>query len=371
MTILPLRNSINHAPLRRCVLLIVLMLASFALSPMARAQLSPAPDGGYPNGNTAEGEDALFSIDTNIAEANTAIGYRALHDNTDGGSNTANGFETLFNNTTGNGNTAIGQSTLHSNTTGVSNTANGFQALFNNTIGHSNTANGSQALFNNTEGAQNTATGIQALFWNTTGFNNTAIGFTALGFNTGSLNIAVGAGAGQNLTTGNNNIDIGNHGAGGESGTIRIGDSNQTATYIAGISGVTLSGAPVVVASDGHLGTADISTLQGPPGPQGSPGPQGAPGPEGPQGPEGNAGATGPAGPIGNTGPQGQVGATGPVGPQGDPGPITTGSVVTLMVVNGQAPPPPTGYTLKGYTLLASKPNGGGQTTSYAVYAKN
>jgi hypothetical protein len=42
-----------------------------------------------------------------------------------------------------------------------------------------------------------------------------------------------------------------------------------------------------------------------------------------------------------------------------------------LLVINGEAPPPPTGYTLKGYTLLASKPNGGGQTTSYAVYAKN
>ena len=153
-----------------------------------------------------------------------------------------------------------------------------------------------------------------------------------------------GAGAGQNLTTDNNNIDIGNQGAGGESGTIRIGDSNQTATYIAGISGVTVSGAPVVVASDGHLGTADISTLQGP---------------AGPEGPQGATGATGPAGATGNTGPQGPA------------GPMTPGSVVMLLVVNGQAPPPPTGYTLKGYTLLASKPNGGGQTASYAIYTKD
>jgi hypothetical protein len=42
-----------------------------------------------------------------------------------------------------------------------------------------------------------------------------------------------------------------------------------------------------------------------------------------------------------------------------------------LAVVNGTAPPPPAGYTLKGFTLLASKPNGGGVATSYAVYAKN
>jgi hypothetical protein len=44
---------------------------------------------------------------------------------------------------------------------------------------------------------------------------------------------------------------------------------------------------------------------------------------------------------------------------------------VMLLVINGAAPPPPTGYTLKGFTLLASKPNGGGPTTSYAVYTQN
>jgi hypothetical protein len=44
---------------------------------------------------------------------------------------------------------------------------------------------------------------------------------------------------------------------------------------------------------------------------------------------------------------------------------------VMLPVINGTAPPPPTGYAFKGFTLLASKPNGGGQTTSYAVYAKD
>src|SRR5436190_20611259 len=42
MTILPLRNSVNHAPLRRGVLLIALTLAAFALSPTAQTQfLSP------------------------------------------------------------------------------------------------------------------------------------------------------------------------------------------------------------------------------------------------------------------------------------------------------------------------------------------
>ena len=53
------------------------------------------------------------------------------------------------------------------------------------------------------------------------------------------------------------------------------------------------------------------------------------------------------------------------------PGPITPGSVVMLLLVNGQAPTPPTGYTFKGYSSLAATPSGGGQKTSYAVYAKN
>jgi hypothetical protein len=67
----------------------------------------------------------------------------------------------------------------------------------------------------------------------------------------------LGNSAGFSLTTGNDNIDIGNGGVAGESATIRIGDSNiQTATFIAGISGATVPGGiPVVVGSDGHVGT--------------------------------------------------------------------------------------------------------------------
>ena len=56
--------------------------------------------------------------------------------------------------------------------------------------------------------------------------------------------------------SGSNNIDIGNVGVDGESKTIRIGSSRQTATYIAGISGATVAGGVgVVIDSDGHLGT--------------------------------------------------------------------------------------------------------------------
>src|SRR5205814_6159116 len=82
-------------------------LGCFALSPTAQAVLPP-PDGGYPNQNTAEGEDALFTLTTGIN--NTANGYRALHENTTGDFNTANGYRALYSNTTGGGNTATGES---------------------------------------------------------------------------------------------------------------------------------------------------------------------------------------------------------------------------------------------------------------------
>ena len=99
----------------------------------------------------------------------------------------------------------------------------------------------------------------------------------------------MGAYAGGSLTSGDNNIYIGNDGADTKSGAIRIG-SGHTATFIAGISGNTVTGDPVVVAADGQLGTADISTLQGPPGPQGEPGPQGPQGETGDNRPSRSAG---------------------------------------------------------------------------------
>ena len=85
MTTLHLRKSNGRSPLRGAFLLIPLVLACFGLSP-ARA-VSPAPDGGYPNGNTAEGDNALFSLTSGAY--NTAIGFDALVFNTTGNYNTA------------------------------------------------------------------------------------------------------------------------------------------------------------------------------------------------------------------------------------------------------------------------------------------
>ena len=221
---------------------ILLVLVCFTLAPTARAVLPP-PDGGYPNQNTAEGEDALLNV---LAGGdNTAIGFRALYYNTAGVANTANGFDALYNNTTALYNTAAGYAALYGNTTGSSNTASGSNSLYSNTTGAHNTATGDSALYSNTTGLNNTANGLKALYSNTTGANNVALGFNA----------------GQNLTTGSNNIDIGNDGIAGESNTIRIGTlGTQTATYIAGIMGRTAPmGTPVFVNANGKLGTTPSS----------------------------------------------------------------------------------------------------------------
>jgi hypothetical protein len=261
MTTLHSRKSIGRSPWWRGLLLIPLAVACFALwlAPNAFG-VSPAPDGGYINDNTAEGTNALFSL--TIGGANTANGFEALFSNTYGGGNTATGCQALNHNTYGAGNTATGGDALFSNTTASYNTANGLSALGSNTTGELNTANGANALTSNRTGNNNTANGASALFSNTQGSNNTANGVNALQSNTtGSGNIALGALAGDTLTTGSNNIVIGNSGAPGDANKIRIGKvGTQTGTFIADIHGVTVASAVgVVVDVNGHLGTVTSS----------------------------------------------------------------------------------------------------------------
>jgi hypothetical protein len=202
MTTLRFGTSIGRSPLRVGLLLIPLTLAFFALSPIAQA-VSPAPDGGYPGGNTAEGQNALLSLTT--GGFNTAVGFFSLHSDTTGAFNTGVGAGALDLNT-GNENTATGTGALLLNTTGIDNVANGAFALVNNTTGTDNAAVGARALQDNTTGIFNTAVGFEALFSNTTGNNNTANGIQALDNNTtGGVNTAVGSSTLFNNTTGNNN----------------------------------------------------------------------------------------------------------------------------------------------------------------------
>jgi hypothetical protein len=240
----------------------LLALGFLVLSPIVQAVV-PAPDGGYPGFNTAEGQNALFSLTTggsntalgayslyrdtigngntavginalrrnitggfntavgldalffndstghSIASYNSAVGSYALFNNSDGWGNTAFGSDALFSNTTSDRNTAIGDHALYLNTASA-NTAVGDEALTANTSGGCNTATGTQALADNSSGNFNTAFGCQALFANNTGGANTAVGTNALRINTsGGANTAMGYGAGANVTTGSYNVYVG------------------------------------------------------------------------------------------------------------------------------------------------------------------
>ena len=243
---------------------IATLLAWVGLLPNAEA-VSPAPDGGYPGGNTAEGRNALLSL--TVGTYNTAVGLFSLMSNQEGQFNTGVGAGTLLANT-GQQNTATGAGALLSNTTGVKNTANGTFALFNNADGNSNTASGVGTLFNNTTGFNNTANGYNALLSNTTAGDNTAVGTTALFSNTtgefntaigsqalrdnvaGDSNTAIGDSAGFNITgSGNVCIGAGVNGVAGESNITRIRNVYESvATERA-----------VYVTSDNRIGTLSSS----------------------------------------------------------------------------------------------------------------
>jgi Chaperone of endosialidase len=207
--------------------------ACFALVPVAQA-VSPPPDGGYPGGNTAEGQTALLSLTS--GGFNTAVGLFSLRALTDGNFNTGVGAGTLLLNST-DSNTAIGAGALLNNLNGPFNTANGAFALFQNTIGNTNTAVGSSALLSNTIGSGNTADGEEALV------NNIS----------GNLNLALGIHAGAGVITANNVICIG-------AGVPGV-DVNDT-TWIGNVYGVTTQSgttATVIVSDSGQLGTVASS----------------------------------------------------------------------------------------------------------------
>jgi Chaperone of endosialidase len=288
-------NSLIHRKATVLALLIARVLVGSAILPKAEAVLPP-PDGGYPGGNTAEGQNALFSLTTggfntavgwlslrsnadgdfntaigagallaNISDANTATGAGALLSNTTGTNNTASGTLALFTNTIGNSNTAIGNGALLENISAAANTAVGSLALANNdvagnTLANSNTAVGALALFSNTDGWENTGVGDSALASNQSGHSNVAIGSGALQANMdGSYNTVVGFEAGRDVN-GQDNIYIGDWAGVGitaENNTTRIGHY-QDHCYIDGIyqeQPDPAANQPVMVAPNGHLVT--------------------------------------------------------------------------------------------------------------------
>lgn len=192
--------------------------------------------------------------------ANTGFGQAAMASLIVGNQNCAYGNASMSNCNNSSGNTAYGYASLGNMTNGNNNCAFGWAALggdaseFNDCC-----AFGLQALSECT-GDKNSAFGHQAGALIDTGVNNTIMGANALTQLTlGSNNIAIGYQAGFLLTTTDStNICLGHPGVAGDNNTTRIGNS-QTRFFAAGISGATVTGAAVLCASDGQLGTVPSS----------------------------------------------------------------------------------------------------------------
>jgi hypothetical protein len=111
---------------------LILLLIYLAGLSGAQGQLSPPPDGCYPNFTTAEGCNALSLLTT--GSGNTGLGWYALFSNTGASFNTAVGGGALTLNN-GDSNTAIGAAALLLNTTGTQNVAIGTDAMVFNDSG--------------------------------------------------------------------------------------------------------------------------------------------------------------------------------------------------------------------------------------------
>ncbi len=102
------KNSVQRSLGRSALLLVSLLIVCFGPLPGAQA-VSPPPDGGYPGGNTAEGQSALLSLTTGTY--NTALGLYSLLSLTDGSFCTGVGAGALLGNTAAE-NTATGAGAL-------------------------------------------------------------------------------------------------------------------------------------------------------------------------------------------------------------------------------------------------------------------
>ncbi|MDR2233610.1 MAG: tail fiber domain-containing protein [Tannerella sp.] len=165
--------------------------------------------------NTAVGTSALWYNTT--GSENTAVGGEALAGNLDGSMNTAVGTRALWSTDNlggplhygrGSGNTAMGYEALREITEGANNVGIGKHTLRVNSSGNANVGVGTYALTNNTCGFDNVAVGTRALVANTAGNQNTAIGNYAE-VNSGNLTNATAIGYGS-LATASNQVMIGN-----------------------------------------------------------------------------------------------------------------------------------------------------------------
>ena len=74
---------------RKCLTMFTLVMLGLKVFLVKTEAVVTAPDGGYPGGNTAEGQRALFGLTSD--QFNTAVGFWSLVSDTTGSLNTGLG----------------------------------------------------------------------------------------------------------------------------------------------------------------------------------------------------------------------------------------------------------------------------------------
>lgn len=193
------------------------------------------------SGQLSVGSGSSITINTDSGSASgSTLSMTAATNAGSSVSFSGSGSSILLHTSDSNNNTLIGNLAGNSSITGTSNCGFGVDVLTSLTSGINNVGIGLLALHLTTIGNYNTAVGVQSLQNITSGSNNTCIGLA-----TGSAY----------TSSESNNIVIGSYlvGTVGESNVIRIG-SGSTSCFVAGITGVSVSGAPVIVSASGQLG---------------------------------------------------------------------------------------------------------------------
>jgi hypothetical protein len=216
---------------------------------------------GGDSSDTAIGGSAL----SHGGSSDTALGHQAVGEASNG-HNTAIGDRALgfLGGSEGPGGNACCGSQVFGNATPLASAAIGFQALYSVVPNTWEVADGAGALYSYQAGNA-TAIGVNAFHLNTGQGTDAAIGYGAFENINGAYGLAAGYLAGAALTSGGYNIFIGDGGSvlTSATGTICIGNpSEQTATYITGIRGITTGESNAVeltIDSNGQLGTVSSS----------------------------------------------------------------------------------------------------------------
>lgn len=234
----------------------------FGLSNLALGSSLPALTTGLRN--VGVGSSCLNALTS--AEDSCGFGTFSLQSLTSGNSNSCFGAAAGASITTGTQNSSFGKNSLLACVSGSRNCAGGFGSLGNCTTSD-NCAYGYSSSLGLTTGTLNCSYGTFALQTCQTGNNNTGLGYSTLVLALGSDNTALGFNAGSSYTgTESSNLMVQNNGVLGESNTIRIGTQGngareQNRAFLAGVTGVTVSGsAPVGVDTNGQLSSLGFGT---------------------------------------------------------------------------------------------------------------